>query len=107
MMYKANFKIIFVTITFLLGAATSALAEQIIVPVGQQASDKQAMDRPANGTLKDQVEEKFGTPEVKNAAVGDPPISSWEYPDFVVYFEYERVLHSVLKRDTGSSDSHD
>lgn len=73
-MYKANFKIIFVTITFLLGAATSALAEQIIVPVGQQASDKQAMDRPANGTLKDQVEEKFGTPEVKNAAVGDPHI---------------------------------
>jgi len=38
-------------------------------------------------------------PEVsKKAAVGDPPISRWEYADFTVYFEYDRVVHAVLKR---------
>jgi hypothetical protein len=34
----------------------------------------------------------------KNSSVGEPPISSWEYEPFVVYFEYDRVIHSVAKR---------
>jgi len=28
--------------------------------------------------------------------VGKPPISRWEYPGFVVYFEHEHVIHSVV-----------
>jgi hypothetical protein len=34
----------------------------------------------------------------KNVAVGEPPISSWEYPGMVVFFEYDRVIHAVMKR---------
>ncbi len=54
--------------------------------------------RPMRGTTQAQVESKFGSPVNKKAAVGDPPISSWDYQDFTVYFEYDRVIHAVLKR---------
>ena len=54
--------------------------------------------RPMRGTTQAQVEAKYGSPVSKKAAVGDPPISSWEYQDFTVYFEYDRVIHAVLKR---------
>ena len=54
--------------------------------------------RPVRGTTQAQVEAKYGSPVSKKAAVGDPPISSWEYADFTVYFEYDRVIHAVLKR---------
>jgi hypothetical protein len=53
--------------------------------------------RPNRGMTKARVEDRFGAPVKKVAAVGDPPISSWEYPDYVVYFEYDRVLHAVEK----------
>jgi hypothetical protein len=54
--------------------------------------------RPARGTTQAQVESKYGSPVSKKAAVGDPPISRWDYQDFTVYFEYDRVIHAVLKR---------
>ena len=54
--------------------------------------------RPVRGTTQTQVEAKYGSPVTKMAAVGDPPISRWEYPDFTVYFEYDRVIHAVIKR---------
>ena len=51
------------------------------------------------------VERKFGAPLSKKGAVGDPPIASWEYEDFTVFFEYDRVLHSVEKPGNPQSDS--
>jgi hypothetical protein len=54
--------------------------------------------RPLRGTTQAQVEAKYGSPAAKKAAVGDPPISRWDYPDFTVYFEHDRVIHAVLKR---------
>ena len=53
---------------------------------------------PASGTTQESVEANYGSPNAKKAAVGDPPISSWEYDGFVVFFEYDRVVHSVKKR---------
>ena len=50
------------------------------------------------GTTQAQVESKYGSPVSKKAPVGDPPISRWEYQDFTVYFEHDRVIHAVLKR---------
>lgn len=76
----------------------AGMAEVIVVPVGQQASEKQSLERPRKGISKAQVEKQFGEPADWGDAVGEPPISSWEYPDFIVYFEYDHVLHSVLKR---------
>jgi hypothetical protein len=54
--------------------------------------------RPTRGITQAQVEAKYGSPVTKKAAIGDPPISSWEYQDFTVYFEHDRVIHAVLKR---------
>ena len=51
---------------------------------------------PARGMTMDQVATKFGAPVSKTPAVGNPPISRWEYPGFVVYFEHEHVIHSVV-----------
>ncbi|MDX1498793.1 MAG: hypothetical protein R3176_02785 [Woeseiaceae bacterium] len=55
-------------------------------------------DRPTRGMTAARVEQTFGTPSSKVAPVGDPPISRWEYPGYVVYFEYDKVIHAVVKR---------
>ena len=58
-----------------------------------ELSDVQA---PTRGMTMDQVAVKFGAPVSKTPPVGKPPISRWEYPGFVVYFEHEHVIHSVV-----------
>jgi hypothetical protein len=78
-----------------IGLLASANAETVrtsVISAGEDGS------RPTRGTTQAQVESKFGSPVSKIAAVGDPPISRWEYQDFTVYFEYDRVIHAVLKR---------
>ncbi len=54
--------------------------------------------RPTRGMSQTSVRSKYGSPEGVKAPVGDPPITRWEYRDFIVYFEYDRVIHSVVKR---------
>ncbi len=54
---------------------------------------------PQRGMNMDNVEHIFGTPLQKQDAVGKPPISRWVYADYVVYFEYNMVLHTVMKSD--------
>ena len=54
--------------------------------------------RPTRGMSEALVEAKFGSPKSKRAAVGEPPISRWEYDNFIVYFEYDKVIHAVVKR---------
>jgi hypothetical protein len=44
------------------------------------------------------VESRFGAPAERYAAVGDPPITRWVYPSFVVYFEHSTVVHAVARR---------
>ena len=51
---------------------------------------------PTRGMTMDQVATKFGAPAAKVPAVGKPAISRWEYPGFVVYFEADHVIHSVI-----------
>ena len=55
----------------------------------------EAPDRPSRGMTMKRVEDRFGAPTRSKPAVGDPPITTWEYTDFLVYFEYDRVIHSV------------
>ena len=42
-----------------------------------------------------QVEAKFGAPVTKHDAVGQPPITRWDYPGFSVFFEHDRVIDAV------------
>lgn len=54
--------------------------------------------KPTRGMTQERVRANFGEPNSTVAAVGDPPISRWVYSDFVVFFEYDKVIHSVTIR---------
>lgn len=85
-------------IAILIGALPlSALAEVIKVPLGAQGSAVLAAQLPERGNSMDWVLSQLGEPEARHPAVGDPPIARWDYADFYVYFEYQHVLHSVLR----------
>ena len=72
-----------------------AVADTLIME-GVQPQEERL--HPLKGSVKSSVSESLGTPVSETQPVGDPPISSWEYDTFVVYFEYDRVLHTVAKR---------
>lgn len=55
-------------------------------------------ERPARGSTMSAVETRYGAPIERHAAVGDPPIARWDYAQFSVFFEYDKVLHAVLIR---------
>jgi hypothetical protein len=78
-----------------LGAAAPALAETLSTDTGNPAA---AGERPHRGSTMAQVEGQYGAPSNRHAAVGNPPITRWDYPQFSVYFENDRVLHAVLVR---------
>ena len=44
----------------------------------------------------DAVQAKFGEPSNKSGPVGSPAITKWFYPNFVVVFENDKVLHAVV-----------
>lgn len=53
--------------------------------------------KPSRGMTQDRVARDYGEPVSRRSPVGDPPISRWEYEDFIVYFEYDKVIHAVSK----------
>lgn len=81
---------------FIMAPFGSVVAEQITVPVGSQ-TDRASTSTPKTGMSQTSVRDTWGTPTEIRGPVGEPPISQWHYQDFIVYFENNRVLHSVLK----------
>jgi len=77
------------------GFAASSRAETVAVGDGIAVKDSD-VTTPTRGMSMNEVASKFGAPIAKVPAVGQPPISRWEYPGFVVYFEHEHVIHSVI-----------
>ena len=53
--------------------------------------------RPTRGMSQASVQSKYGSPAAVRSPVGDPPITRWEYQNFIVYFEYDKVIHAVTK----------
>ena len=84
------------SIIAVLPLSTQAVAESVAVPVGSQGGDMQKIARPMSGETKQAVEQRFGQPMQVKGPVGKPPITTWMYDKFTVYFEYDRVIHSVL-----------
>src|SRR5678816_619197 len=74
-------------------SAAYARADQLEIAAPQAAP----ADMPARGMSMNNVQSRFGAPSQKLAAIGQPPITRWEYPSYVVYFEYDHVIHSVVK----------
>jgi len=54
--------------------------------------------RPRSGMKMDQVRAAFGAPGAESPAVGEPPISRWDYSGYSVYFEHDMVLRTVVHR---------
>jgi len=72
-----------------------AAAETIVVD-GQVAVRQTSVERPSRGSTMSTVEQRFGAPNSKHAAVGQPPITRWDYAGFSVFFEHDRVIHAVV-----------
>jgi len=89
-------KMLLVTV-FYAGIAVTVSAQTVSIPIGQQAQELRGQPVPTRGMDRETVEARFGAPLQRSLPVGQPPISYWVYDDYTVYFEHNRVLHTVLK----------
>lgn len=84
-----------------LPAPQTASAETILV--GEQLTVREsAVERPAPGITMKEVEAQFGAPQERHPSVGEPPITRWDYPAFSVFFEHDRVIHTVVAPAEGA-----
>jgi hypothetical protein len=65
----------------------------------EKVRERMQRDLPDNGLSMAQVERRYGSPNRRSAAVGEPPITRWTYDDYSVYFEFELVIDSVLHHE--------
>jgi hypothetical protein len=77
-----------------LAAAAPASAETLLVD-NQVQLRPTATELPKRGSTMAAVEARFGAPTTKHAAVGNPPITRWDYAGYSVYFEHQHVVHAV------------
>jgi hypothetical protein len=84
----------------LLCASTSAQADVLLLDAIQSTppNDQSGIQRPRSGASMDSVRAAYGEPTSTMEAVGDPPITRWVYPQYTVYFEYDRVIEVVVHR---------
>ena len=85
-----NKKIILV-LTVLL--STTLQADTLSIPGHYDSGASLIM--PKRGISMNSVLEQFGEPERRIEAIGEPPITEWDYGDFRVFFEHQTVLHSL------------
>jgi hypothetical protein len=85
-----------IVLTVLLGLGMAG--PLVITPTVSAQTIAQSENGPAGGMSMEQVEIQYGAPTRRYEPVGDPPITRWEYADFVVYFEYQLVIHSVARK---------
>ncbi len=92
---------------FVLGAApllAALLASAVhadTFDVRKNADRSNRADVPRRGMSMAQVERLFGAPIDKMPTAGGdaprhPPINRWRYNGYTVYFERDRVIHSVV-----------
>lgn len=73
----------------------TASADSVVMPAGSQGSHH-ATSTPNRGMIESQVLERYGQPSASSNSVGHPPITIWQYPNFSVYFEFNKVIHTVV-----------
>ncbi len=78
-----------------LALTTPAFSETLAID-GQVTVKPANVETPQRGSTMAAVEARFGAPANKSGPVGSPPISKWFYPNFVVVFENDKVLHAVV-----------
>ncbi len=95
-----------------LGLAAGALlapqpahADDLLIKRLQQ---EKGMQLPARGMTMAQVRSTYGAPLRKLEPRGGdtrrhPVIKRWEYAKYIVYFEHDHVIHSVLNTPAGNN----
>lgn len=79
-----------------LACATGAMVSSAqTLQLADPPAARPAVATPARGTSMAEVEARYGTPSQRFDAIGQPPITRWVYPSFVVFFEYSHVVHAV------------
>ena len=73
-----------------------------------RVQQEQGMNLPTRGMTMAQVENRFGAPQRKLQPRGGdtrkhPVINRWDYSTFIVYFEHDHVIHSVLNTPAGNN----
>ena len=83
-------------LALLAGGLLAGVAAGETLVVNDQLTVKEAAgERPTRGMRMSAVEARYGAPQDRHAAVGQPPITRWDYPGFAVFFENDRVIHWV------------
>jgi hypothetical protein len=82
-----------------------ARADDLLLKRVQQ---EQGMNLPTRGMTKAQVTRKYGAPQRKLAPRGGdtqlhPVIDRWKYAKYIVYFEHDHVIHTVLNTPAGNN----
>ena len=86
-----------IELTAVLAIALGGYARAETVTDGDQVMVRESdIARPHRGMTMRAVEAKFGVPATRHEAVGEPPISRWDYQGFTVFFERNRVIHAVV-----------
>jgi len=86
--------------TLLISAASISYADVISIaePSYSTPNTVEGVLRPKRGMTMNDVEQKFGQADNTTGPIGEPPISTWTYSDFSVFFEDNIVIHSVVIR---------
>lgn len=88
--------IVAVTLSF------STIADVLLI---DRVEAQKGINVPHKSATMNQVRNDFGDPINEYPAVGNPPITRWEYEMFVVYFEHEFVISTVLKKSKPTEKS--
>ena len=65
------------------------------MPSSKSATMSADIPVPINNMSMQVVQNQFGSPDDVAFPVGEPPIARWYYPQYIVYFEFDRVIISV------------
>ena len=88
-----SFRSLVLVLSLALTGASPVLADVLLMEGIQSAP---AIDVPRNGITMTQVRQQYGSPATEHPAVGEPPITRWDYQGYSVFFEHDLVLHSVI-----------
>jgi hypothetical protein len=94
---KSSFLLLTAAVSVVVLGSHAGMARSETVVIDDQLSVVPSdVSRPASGMTMKKVEEKFGAPAERHDAVGTPAITRWDYQNFAVFFENDRVIHSVV-----------